>query len=89
MGLAPESEPSPQDLVRLVRVARAKQVKVIFFETLVSRGVAETIAREVGARTLVLNPLEGLTREEAAAGKDYVALMRVNLDSLRVALECR
>jgi len=89
MGLAPESEPSPQDLARLVRVARAKQVKVIFFETLVSRSVAETIAREMGARTLVLNPVEGLTREEAAAGKDYVGLMRANLDSLRVALECR
>ncbi len=89
MGLAPESEPSPQDLARLVRVARAKRVKVIFFETLVSRGVAETIAREVGARTLVLNPVEGLTREEAAAGKDYIALMRANLDNLRVALECR
>jgi zinc transport system substrate-binding protein len=89
MGLAPEAEPSPQDLARLVRLARARKVKVIFFETLVSPAVAETIAREIGARTLVLNPLEGLTGEEAAAGKDYIALMRANLESLRVALECR
>ena len=89
MGLAPESEPSPQDLARLVRFARGRNVKVVFFETLVSPRVAETIAREVGARTLVLNPIEGLTREEAAAGTDYVGLMRANLDNLRVALECR
>ncbi len=89
MGLAPESEPNPRDLARLVRFARARNVKVVFFETLVSPRVAETIAREVGARTLVLNPIEGLTREEAAAGTDYVGLMRANLDNLRVALECR
>ena len=76
MGIAPESEPNPKDLANLVRFARAKKVKYIFFETLVSPKLAETIAREVGARTLVLNPVEGLTKDEAAAGKDYIALMR-------------
>lgn len=89
MGLAPESEPNPKDLATLVRFARAKKVKYIFFETLVSPKLAETIAREVGARTLVLNPIEGLTKDEAAAGKDYIALMEANLGNLRTALECR
>jgi zinc transport system substrate-binding protein len=89
MGLAPESEPSPADLARLIRFARKERVKYIFFETLVSPKLAETIAREVGAQTLVLNPVEGLTREEAAAEKDYLALMRANLDTLRTALGCR
>jgi zinc transport system substrate-binding protein len=89
LGIAPESEPSPADLARLVRFARKAGVRYIFFETLVSPKLAETLAREVGARTLVLNPVEGLTREEAAAGKDYLALMRENLANLRMALECR
>ena len=62
LGIAPESEPSPADLARLVRFARKAGVKYIFFETLVSPKLAETLAREVGAKTLILNPVEGLTR---------------------------
>jgi zinc transport system substrate-binding protein len=89
MGLAPESEPSPAEVVAIAKVARRRGVTAIFFETLVSPRLAETLAREVGARTLVLNPIEGLTKEEAAAGKDYVALMDANLANLRTALQCR
>jgi zinc transport system substrate-binding protein len=89
MGLAPEAEPNPQDLARLVRFARAKKVEYIFFETLVSPKLAETLAREVGAKTLVLDPVEGLGKDDAAAGKDYIGLMQGNLDNLRTALECR
>ena len=88
MGLAPESEPSPAQLASIVRFARQKKVKYIFFETLVSPRLAETLAREVGARTLVLNPVEGITPEQARAGHGYVALMEENLKNLRVALDC-
>jgi len=88
MGLAPESEPSPAELASIARLARERQVKYVFFETLVSPRLAEALAREVGARTLVLNPIEGVTKEEAAADKGYVALMQDNLESLRTGLEC-
>jgi len=64
-------------------------VKYIFSETLVSPRLAETLAREIGARTLVFNPIEAVTREEAAVGRDYVALMEENLNNLRLALDCR
>ena len=72
MGLAPESEPSPAELAAIAACAPAPDARYIFFETLVSSRLAETLAREVGAKTLVLNPIEGLTKEEAAAGKGYV-----------------
>jgi zinc transport system substrate-binding protein len=89
IALNPESEPTPADLAAAVRFARRHKVKYVFFETLVSARVAETLAREVGAQTLVLNPIEGLRPEEAAAGKSYVELMEENLENLRTALECR
>jgi len=88
MGISPEAEPSPAELARVVRLVRKLKAKVIFFETLVSPKLAETLAAEVGAKTLVLNPLEGLTADEAKAGKDYVAVMEDNLKNLRIALEC-
>lgn len=88
MGLAPEAEPTPAQLASIVRFAREKKVKYIFFETLVGAKLAETLAREVGARTLVFDPIEGVTREEQAAGRGYVALMEKNLRNLRIALDC-
>jgi zinc transport system substrate-binding protein len=88
-GLAPESEPSPQQLAHVVEVVRRTHATTVFFETLVSPRLAETVAREVGARTAVLDPLEGLTPDEQKRGDDYLALMRRNLVALRQALACR
>jgi zinc transport system substrate-binding protein len=83
-GISPESEPSPQRLATVTAEAREHGATTIFFETLVSPKVAETIAREVGARTAVLDPLEGLTE----AGGDYFSVMRANLAALTTALGC-
>jgi zinc transport system substrate-binding protein len=87
-GLSPEEEPSARKLAGLARLAREKEIRYIFFEVLASPRLAETIAREVGAGTLVLNPLGGLTKEEMEAGKTYISVMEENLRNLRLALEC-
>jgi zinc transport system substrate-binding protein len=89
MGLSPEAEPSPADLAAIAREARRLKVTHVFFEPLVSARLAETLAREIGATPLPLNPVEGITRDEAAAGLGYVELMQANLANLRVALGCR
>ncbi|MEJ8306005.1 metal ABC transporter substrate-binding protein [Saccharibacillus sacchari] len=85
-GLSPEQEPSAQEMAEIVEFAKEHDVKTIFFETLVSSKVAEAIASEIGAKTAVLNPLEGLTDEEIAAGEDYLSIMRANLKALQAAL---
>lgn len=87
-GLSPDAEPSPRQMTEVARFAREHEVKYIFFESMVSPELARTIAEEVGAATLVLNPLEGLSGEEMAAGKDYFSEMESNLFNLRLALEC-
>jgi zinc transport system substrate-binding protein len=86
-GLTPESEPSPSALARIASTVKDEGVRTIYAETLVSREVAETLARETGARLAVLDPLEGLTDE--SAGHDYFAVMRANLQTLRAGQECR
>lgn len=87
-GLSPDAEPSPRELADIVNFAKANQIKYIFFETLVNPRLATTLAREVGAQTLVLNPLEGLTDQDMAQGKDYFTEMQQNLSNLRLALAC-
>lgn len=88
-GLSPETEPSVKDLTSLARTAKRLGVKTIFFETLVSPELVETLAKEVGAKTAVLNPLEGLSTDELAAGDDYVSVMTNNLEALRTAMLCQ
>jgi zinc transport system substrate-binding protein len=88
-GLSPEAEPGPRDLQRLVHEVESSGATTIFFESLVSPKLAQTVAREAGAKTAVLDPLEGLTKDEASAGDDYLSLMRRDLATLREALACR
>jgi zinc transport system substrate-binding protein len=88
-GLSPEAEPAPRDLQRVVSTVRQTHATTIFFETLVSPRIAETVAGETGAKTAVLNPIEGLTPNEANAGENYFTVMRSNLAHLRAALGCR
>jgi zinc transport system substrate-binding protein len=87
-GISPDAEPSAQRLAELADLVRREGVTTIFTEELVSPEVAETLANETGATTAVLNPLEGLTDQEVAAGEDYVSVMRGNLSILATALGC-
>lgn len=88
-GLAPEAEPPPGALKEVVRLARKDNVRVVFTEPLTSPRVAEVVAREIGARTAVLHPVEGLTRREQQAGKNYFTVMHENLARLAEGLDCR
>jgi zinc transport system substrate-binding protein len=88
-GVTPEAEPTARDLEQLVEEVERSDATTVFFETLVSPRLAETVAREAGAKTAVLNPLEGLTEEELDEGKNYFSVMRENLATLRKALGCR
>jgi len=87
--ISPEEEPSPKRIADLAVLARTKNIKFIFFETLVNPKLAETIAQEIGAKTMVFNPIEGLSDEELAAGKNYISIMEENLNNLRIALVCK
>jgi len=87
-GVTPESEPTPKQLAHVIQVVRQTHATTVFFETLVSPRLAETVAHEVGARTAVLDPIEGLTPAEQKRD-NYLTLMRRNLAALRKALACR
>ena len=88
LGLSPDAEPDPKRLADLADLAKREHVAVIFTEELVSPRVADTLAREVGVRTDVLNPLEGLTPSEQKSNANYVTVMNANLEKLRTALGC-
>jgi zinc transport system substrate-binding protein len=88
-GIDPESEPSPQTLKRLAELVRRLHIRDVFFEKLVSPKLADTVAREAGAHSALLDPIEGLTPSEQKQGADYFTIMRRNLAQLRETLGCR
>lgn len=85
-GLSPENEPDAATLAAVTDFVKKNSVSTIYYETLVSPDIAETVARETGATTAVLDPIEGLSDESAAS--DYVGIMRANLATLRAGQAC-
>jgi zinc transport system substrate-binding protein len=82
-GIDPESEPSPARVAEVADFAAEHGVTTIFFETLLSPAIAETIADEIGVTTEKLDPIEGPPEDT-----DYFGAMRANLGALQAALGC-
>jgi len=85
-GVTPEDEPSPKRLGEVATTARSLGLTTVFFETLISPDYANTLATDLGLRTDVLDPIEGLSA--ASRGTDYLQIMASNLDALRQANGC-
>ena len=85
-GLTPDVEPSPARVAEVQREAAEHGVTTIFSETLVSPAIAQSVAGDLGLRTDVLDPIEGIT--DASRGRDYLAVMRANLTALEKANGC-
>lgn len=81
-------EPSIKQLAEIVDFMKQNNINYIFVERLVSPKLAETLSTEVGAQTLILDPIEGLSNQDMKAGKNYFTMMQDNLTNLRTALEC-
>ena len=83
-GLDPDSTPSPARLKQISDAVKAKGITTIFTEELLSPKVAETLAKDLGITTAVLDPIES----QADDSKDYEAVMNENLKALQKALSC-
>ncbi|MEU1214933.1 metal ABC transporter substrate-binding protein [Streptomyces sp. NPDC005791] len=83
-GLDPETEPSPARIDEIHHVAEENKATTVFFETLASDKTARTLAKDLGLKTGVLDPLEGIT--DKSAGADYIEVMESNLAALQKAL---
>ena len=83
-GIDPEQEPSAADIAAAKKAVEDTGSTTIFTEELVSPETAEAVARETGATTAVLSPIES-----APEDADYAGAMSANLDALRTALACK
>lgn len=85
LGLSTTSEPTPGQVQTLIDEAEEHGIDYVFYEEMVDPRVSQTIADEVGAETLVLNPGEVVEDPDAT----YISIMEQNLENLETALECQ
>lgn len=88
-GFSPNAEPTPGNIIQLIKNFRNHHLNYIFFEELVSPNVSETIARETGAKLLMLHGAHNITRNEWEQNVTFISLMENNLKALRIGLECQ
>ena len=87
-GISPNAEPTPKKLAAVVREAKGRKVKFIFFESLVNPKLAQVLAKEAGIGTLLLYTGANVTKEQVRNKTTFLELMEKNMETLRRGLEC-
>ncbi|WP_129124593.1 metal ABC transporter substrate-binding protein [Geomonas oryzae] len=82
-----DAEPTPAKLAELVQIMRREHLGYVYTEELLSPRVAETIARETGAKVLMLRAGHNVTKDELQKGVTFVSLMEENLKNLKTGLQ--
>ncbi len=82
----PGVEPSPKEVEETIEIVNKMPTKVIFTEPQYSPAVAETIARETGAKLYALDPIVTGNADENARD-DYINKMKQNAAVLKEALQ--
>lgn len=80
----PDKMPSAGELAELIDKVKAAKVPAIFSESGVSPQLAETIAKETGAKVIADLPTDSLLDKPADS---YIGLMRVVVDKIVAALK--
>jgi zinc transport system substrate-binding protein len=88
--ISPAGEILPQNIQKVIEIARNKGIDTIYSEDLLDPRLANIIAQEVpNGKVLILSPLEGIDQQEQKAGIGYVDKMHENIQNLKVGLKCK
>jgi zinc transport system substrate-binding protein len=89
MGVAANAEPTPQDLITLIKELKQLPQRTLFAEEMVAPRLADTLAREAGATVRRLHATHTVSKEDLARGVTFLDLMEKNLTELRGGLACQ
>ena len=87
-GLSPNEEATSQSIADTVELLKTNNIRFVLAESLMPSKYADTLAKEAAVKTLLFNPLEGLTKEEVQQNADYFSVQYFNINTLATALEC-
>lgn len=81
-----QEEPTPSDIQNVINAINQYKLLYVGYESLESPAISQAISNETNATLILMDPIEGLTAEDRAAGQDYISLMRRNINNIKLAL---
>jgi len=81
-----QEEPTPSDIQNVVSTIKQYKLHYVGYESLENPAIPQAVSSQTNATLILMDPIEGLTPADLAAGKDYIALMRDDAQNIAVAL---
>lgn len=81
-----EEEPSANDIQNVIDVIHQYGLRYVGYESLENSAISQSISTQTNASLIEMNPIEGLTDEQKAAGDNYITLMQQNIENIHLAL---
>jgi zinc transport system substrate-binding protein len=89
-SLSPEGEILPQQITKIIALAKSLGIDTIYSEELADPRISQTLASEIpNGKVLLLSPIEGINQEEQEKNIGYIDKMYMNLENLRQGLKCK
>jgi zinc transport system substrate-binding protein len=81
-----EEEPTPSDIQNVVNAINQNKLCYVGYESLENPAISQSIATETHATLVPMDPNEGLSPQQQAAGETYLTMMQMMLFILTLAL---
>ena len=81
-----EEEPSPSDIQSVIAAIQQYHLCYVGYESLSNPALSQSIATQTHAKLVLMDPIEGLSQSDQAAGKTYLTKMQDNLAVFALAL---
>jgi zinc transport system substrate-binding protein len=81
-----EEEPTPSDIQNVITTINQNHLKYVGYESLENPAISQSISSQTNATLIEMNPIEGLTTQEKAAGDNYISLMQQDITNIGLAL---
>ena len=88
-GIDPENEPSAKELEATAKIARDKNVTTVFFEEILPKAFADTVAKTINALIDSINAVETISQSDLDDGATYSSIMKSNITKISTALGCK
>jgi zinc transport system substrate-binding protein len=88
-GVDPENEPSAKELEAVAKIAQDRNVTTVFFEEVLPKAFADTVAKAIGASVDSINAVETISQSDLEAGITYSSIMKSNITKVAAALGCK
>lgn len=81
-GMLADGQPSAKKIAEIVDLAKKEGINTVFYEAYGDDKEAESVAAEIGAKTVPLYTLEAELKEDRAKGENYFTFMQKNLEAI-------